>query len=132
MCKAVTTNETCSFPTCSRKAEHNHLCFLHKIYSDVPQVKEKPKPIAAHSSKRAKYQREYVKIVKEMLEENPLCEIKEEGCQILATGLHHQRKRSPATLLDRRYLKRSCDSCNSWAEIYPKEAIEKGHSVSKF
>ncbi len=70
--------------------------------------------------------------MKEMLAENPNCEIKEDGCQTKATGLHHQKKRSPATFLDKKFLKRACDNCNSWAELHPMEAIEKGHSISKF
>ena len=93
---------------------------------------KKPAPIAKQSDKRKVDQRAYVKIVKEMLAENPNCEIKEDGCKGKASGLHHMKKRSPATFLDRKFLKRSCDSCNSWAELHPLEAIEKGHSISKF
>lgn len=117
---------------CAGKVEHDGYCFNHKYLSDVPEVKAKVKPIAHHSKKRAKDQRAYRKIVQEMLEENPLCEIKEDGCQILATGCHHQRKRTPATILDKKYLKRSCDNCNTWCELFPVEAIEKGHSHTKF
>lgn len=84
------------------------------------------------SEKRKKDKKEYLKIVAEMLAENPLCEIKEKGCQILASGLHHQKKRSPATYLDKKFLKRACDCCQTWCEIYPVEAIKKGHSYSKF
>lgn len=97
-------------------------------------AEEKPKPqgIKKQSDKRKIDQKAYVKIVKEMLKENPNCEIKEEGCQGKASGLHHMKKRTPATFLDRQFLKRACDNCNAWAELHPLEAIEKGHSVSKF
>ncbi len=91
----------------------------------------KPNRIKNYGKKRAAQQREYRKVVKEMLEENNLCEIKEDGCTVIATGLHHQKKRSPKTMLDKQYLKRSCDNCNYWCEEHPKEAIEKGHSVSR-
>ena len=122
----------CTFPLCSRIAEHKGMCFLHKIYSVTDVEKEKPKPVAYQSDKRKEDQKEYRKIVKEMLAETPNCEIMETGCQGKATGLHHQKKRSPATLLDKRFLKRACDSCNLWCEIHPLEAIDKGHSISKF
>lgn len=97
----------------------------------TPKVEKAKKPIKQRSEKRVKEQKEYVKIVKEMLTENPNCDIKEDGCQTVATGLHHLRKRSPATWLDKRWLKRACDNCNSWVELHPLEAIEKGHSISK-
>lgn len=95
-------------------------------------VEEKPKKgIAKVSDKRKVDQRAYVKIVKELLSENPNCEIKEDGCQGKASGLHHMKKRSPATFLDKKFLKRACDNCNAWCEIHPLEAIEKRHSISK-
>ncbi len=98
----------------------------------APVEDKKVKPIAKRSEKRKVDQREYVKIVKAMLAENPNCEIKEDGCQVKASGLHHMKKRSPATFLDKQFLKRACDNCNSWAELHPLEAIKKGHSLSKF
>ena len=105
---------------------------LAKKNGAVTVDRKKAAPIAKRSDKRKVDQKEYVKIVASMLKENPLCEIKEDGCQIKASGLHHQKKRSPATFLDKQFLKRSCDSCNSWAELHPLESIEKGHSISKF
>ena len=98
----------------------------------VKKDKSKPYKIPVMSAKRKANQKDYVTIVKEMLSINPNCDIKQDGCQIKATGLHHQKKRSPATFLDKRYLIRACDSCNSWAELYPLQAIEKGISLSKF
>lgn len=96
-----------------------------------PQPIKVVKPVQIYSAKRAKQQIEYVAIVEEMLKENPYCDIKEEGCTKLATGLHHMKKRSPDTITDRNFLKRACDNCNSWCELFPLEAIAKGHSVSK-
>lgn len=97
-----------------------------------PDVKKTMKAIPKQSEKRKADQKEYVKIVKAMMLENPNCEIKEDGCQTKASGLHHMKKRSPATFLDKKFLKRACDSCNSWAELHPLEAIKRGHSISKF
>lgn len=97
----------------------------------------RPQPIKVavqpkvYSQKRAKQQIEYVAIVEEMLKENPYCEIREEGCENIATGLHHQKKRSPDTITDKRFLIRACDSCNAWCELHPLEAIAKGYSISK-
>lgn len=97
-----------------------------------PAAPKEQKPIAKKSAKRKIDHKAYLKIVKEMLKENPNCEIKETGCEGKATGLHHMKKRSPATYLDRAYLKRSCNNCNLWCELHPLEAIQKGHSASKF
>lgn len=96
-----------------------------------PAEKKKQQPIAKMSAKRKVEQRQYKKIVDEMLVINPNCEIKEMGCQGKASGLHHQKKRTPATFLDKRFLKISCDNCNLWCELHPLEAIQKGHSISK-
>lgn len=96
-----------------------------------PQKTVVVKPVKYLSPKREKQQREYIQIVEEMLKENPYCEIKEEGCQKIATGLHHQKKRTPATITDKRYLIRACNACQMWCELNPLEAIVKGHSVSK-
>lgn len=98
----------------------------------APDEKKDGKPIQNKSDKRKVVDKEYRKIVKEMLKENPNCEIKETGCTKIATGLHHMKKRTPATLLDKRFLKRSCNNCNLYVELHPLEAIEKGHSISKF
>lgn len=84
-----------------------------------------------YSLKRQKVNREYLKIVVEMMAESNECEIKEEGCSFFASGLHHKKKRSPATITDRRFLIRACDNCNEWCERNPKQAIEKGYSISK-
>lgn len=114
--------------------ESNYLIERRKrmLGISAPPEKEKLKAIAKQSDKRKVDQKAYRKIVKEMLAENPNCEIKEEGCEKVATGLHHQKKRTPATFLDKRYLIRSCNNCNLWVELHPLEAIEKGYSLSKF
>ena len=122
----------CQFPLCKRISNHDGYCFHHKMYSSKPVVKKAQKGIAKVSEKRKAEQKEYVKIVAEMLAENPDCAIKETGCQTIASGLHHQRKRTPATFLDKRFLIRACSNCNLWVELHPLEAIAKGHSLSKF
>jgi len=88
-------------------------------------------PVNQVSPKRKEDKKEYIKIVKQMMAESDLCEIKEDGCTGKASGLHHMKKRSPDTYLDKRFLKRACDNCNYWAELNPLEAIKKGHSISK-
>lgn len=122
----------CIWPLCERKAVHDELCIRHKMYSKKDLVKKGPEKIQQLSDKRKDIQKEYVKIVKEMLNENPYCEIRVEGCQGKATGAHHQKKRTPATILDRRFLIRACNWCQKWCELHPLEAIDKGFSVSKF
>ena len=97
-------------------------------------VKEEKKPvrISIMSVKRMAQQRLYRKIVKEMIEEDPRCEIKAPGCTGIAEGLQHKVKRSTKNLLNRKNLLRSCSSCNTWIENNPLEAIAMGVSDSKF
>ena len=125
------TIQHCQFPICPIHSNSKY-CIRRAVGSLVPDVIKKVYNIPPRSKKRIVEQKEYVAIVKEKLAENDKCDIKEEGCQIFASGLHHQKKRSPATFLDVKFLKRSCDNCQTWCEIFPLEAIAKGHSVSKF
>ena len=128
----ITLSDTCNFPLCKSKEERHGYCISHAKYFAGPKVKKLPIGVNKVSDKRKVEQKQYVQIVKEMIDEDPLCSIKEDGCQILATGLHHQKKRSPATFLDQNFLIRACDNCNSFCELFPLEAIAKGYSISKF
>lgn len=124
-------SESCKFPTCERHPEKNGYCIGHRIYAGEQQVKEPKKQIARQSEKRKEDHKAYLKIVKEMMKVSDRCDIKEVGCTGKATGLHHKKKRSPATLLDKTLLIRACNNCNLWVENNPQEAIDKGYSVSK-
>jgi hypothetical protein len=121
----------CDFPLCTYPAGHDGYCIHHSKHFGVKEVKVK-KGIAKMSAKRKMDVVEYRKIVKRKLKESNLCEIKEKGCGKIATGLHHQKKRTPATYLDERFLIRACNNCNTWVELHPLEAIKKGYSLSKF
>lgn len=121
----------CTFPLCKQNEYKNGLCINHhRIYGSV-DVKKAAAPIEDKSAKRKEQQKEYVKLVKEMLKEDNRCEIKAEGCTGIAQGLHHVQKRSAKNLLDRNNLKRACNHCNTWIEQHPLEAIEMGVSKSK-
>jgi hypothetical protein len=122
----------CEYPLCSRITERNGFCFLHATHFAGAKPSKEQKKIAARSDKRVKDQKEYVKIVKSMLAENPNCEIKMEGCQTKATGLHHKQKRGPKNFLDRANLMRSCDNCQLFVELNSKTALSKGFTISRF
>lgn len=102
-----------------------------ECFGQKPELqKEQPKPIAKKSAKEKVNHREYKKIVKEMLAEDPNCEIKvPDVCTQLAEGLHHMKRRG-SNLLNRKYLKRACNACNVWCENNPVESIELGMSLS--
>lgn len=130
--QTTNTNTGCVFPLCKfNQDKGSDFCLHHRKHFGAPDIKEK-KAIPKKSAKRKEEDKEYKKIVKELLAENPNCQIKETGCTTKASGLHHQKKRTPSTLLDKRYLIRACNNCNLWAELNPMEAIKKGHSHSKF
>jgi 5-methylcytosine-specific restriction endonuclease McrA len=77
-----------------------------------PAKKTEVCAIPKQSEKRKKEQKEYVKIVKEMLLENKECSVKSPECTGGAQGLNHKQKRSPKNFLDRANLERSCNACN--------------------
>lgn len=95
------------------------------------EKKDHKKSINKQSDKRKEEQKQYRKIVKEMMAISDKCEIKKTGCTGKATGLHHKQKRTPKNFLLKTNLLRACNSCNTWVENNPIEAIEKGFSISK-
>lgn len=81
------------------------------------------------SNQRKEDEKEYKKIVKEMLLENDRCELNTPVCTGAAQGLHHQKRRG-SNYLNRKYLLRSCNACNGYVERNPKYAVEHGLSLS--
>lgn len=114
------------------KSKESALKFLSDAGIIEKKEAKKTKPIAKKSDKRKVEDKELKKITKLMLEENDKCEMNLPGCTGTAIELHHMKKRSPATITDKLYLKRSCRSCNSYAEQFPLQAIDLGASFSKF
>jgi len=94
---------------------------------------KKPVNIKPLSDKRQKMQVEYRKIVKEMLSENKMCEMKIPGvCTGAAEGLDHIQKRTSKNLLERTNLRRACNACNLSKENHPKLADQLGLTKSRF
>lgn len=103
-----------------------------KMFSTVqPEIKKVRTVIAKKSAKRKTEDKEYKKIVKEMMAESDRCELSTPVCIIKAQGLHHMKKRGK-NLLNKEFLKRACNPCNLFLEENPLYAIEKGLSLSKF
>lgn len=88
------------------------------------------KRISPRSKKTQQLYVERRKLVAEMLEGMPRCEMRP-GCTRIAVCLHErwQRGRSGDTahaILCRANVVRSCAECNSWASDHPAEAEELG------
>jgi hypothetical protein len=128
----ITETGYCIFPLCGDIEERDGFCISHAKYFAGPKPEKAKTKIAAKSEKRKADQKEYVKIVKAMLLENPNCEIREPGCQGKATGLHHKQKRGPKNFLLRVNLVRSCSSCNMWVELNSEKSLLSGLTVSRF
>jgi len=119
----------CNFPNCKSRAVNGGYCIGHAKMMGTPKPEKTKTPIPKKSDKRIKEEREYKKIVKEMLAESNLCEMKTPDCTKIATGLQHKKRRN-ANYFNRKYLIRSCDGCNGWAERNPLKALEMGIAVS--
>lgn len=83
------------------------------------------------SKKRAKENRQYLKLRAVFLLENPVCKVKGNGCKGRATEVHHAAGRIGNLLLNTDYFIQICDNCHRWVELNPKEAKLKGYSVSR-
>ena len=89
---------------------------------------ETKKPIAKMGAKMKDNMKAYRKIVKEMLEQDDRCQLNTPVCSLKAQGLHHQKRRG-SNLLNRKYLLRACNLCNTFLENNVKYSLENGLSI---
>lgn len=90
------------------------------------------KPIAPRSAKRAKQEREYLKLRTEFLNEHSLCQAKLPGiCTVHSTDVHHMKGRIGSLLTDVDNFLSVCRSCHNWIELHPIEAKELGFSKNR-
>jgi len=130
--KETVMSDTCQFPGCCFHGEKNNYCIRHQIYAGTPIVKDKPKPIAKESKKRAAENRKYRKEVGQELEADPRCHVGSPDCTGFAEGMNHKQKRSPKNLRLKKNLENCCNACNGYIEKNPVWAKENGHQVSRF
>lgn len=121
----------CQFPTCTRHAQSNGMCVSHKIYADAKIEKTVFKNLPGKSDKKKITDKEYKKIVSQYFSISNKCEIHSPVCTKIMEGLHHMKKRGEF-LMDKRFLKRSCNACNSFLEANTDWGIENGFILSKF
>lgn len=97
-----------------------------------PKPEKKPTRIKPMSKKRQIKQREYRKIVDEMLKKDNRCKVKSPVCTGKAQGLHHLVKRSPKNMMDPKNLIPCCNACNLFLETDVEWGVEHGFVKSKF
>jgi len=85
--------------------------------------------IRFRSVKRQRQEREYARLRKWYLEENPICEVK--GCKNWATEVHHKKGRVGSLLTDATYFLAVCQPHHNYIESHPAEAKEHGYSLSR-
>ncbi len=83
------------------------------------------------SKKRAKQYRDYSKVRKDFLLENPYCQARIPGCMIEATEVHHSKGKIGDMLTDINNFVAICRSCHGWVETHPAKAKEMGLSKSR-
>ncbi len=108
----------------------------HYVSGDVCPICEErlfPKKVKVtkinrRSDKRAKQEREYIKLNKEFLEVNMWCAVYP---FLRATQVHHKKGRIGKLLTDVRYFLQVSDEGHDEINRRPKWAIEKGYSLSR-
>lgn len=83
------------------------------------------------SVKRAAQNRKYLKLRKQFLEDNPICQAGLEGCTIQATTIHHSRGRIQDRLTDVKDFLGCCMNCHGIIENEPIMAKQNGFSKSR-
>jgi len=85
--------------------------------------------IRSRSKKRAKAEREYLKLRKDFLSGNPMCQVK--GCGMPADDVYHRAGRSGDRLTDVSLFLAVCRAHHNYIEDHPIEAKEHGYSLSR-
>jgi hypothetical protein len=101
-------------------------CYLKKCVKRKPTVPRKPIP--ARSSKKIDQDKEYTKLRKKFLNDNPMCEAHLMDCLQKATEVHHKKGRTGDLYLDVQYFLAICNSCHRKITDDSKMAIELGLS----
>lgn len=125
----------CEWPTCNESVfPGKKHCFLHNKVYGTATSKPKTEPIAKQSDSEKDRHKEYKPLRKEFLSrpENLRCALKMEGCQGIATEVHHTRGREGDQLTNVSDWLASCRHCNGEVEKKHQEAKEKGLKKSKF
>jgi hypothetical protein len=94
-------------------------------------AKTPKKPIRKFGVKRAIKNREYLKLRKEYLELNPICQAREPGCTYEATTIHHKKGRLGSLLTDFNNFLGVCMGCHQIIERAPIYAKKKGYSLDR-
>jgi hypothetical protein len=86
-------------------------------------------PVNKVSPKRAGQVAEYVKLKRGYLALYPMCEVND--CDLRSVEIHHQGGKEGERLTDVNYFMAVCRPHHDEFTEHSKEAIEKGHSVSR-
>lgn len=97
-----------------------------------PDPKKGKKPIPKKSEKRKTEDKEYRKLVKELIGKDGRCQVNSPKCTGKAQGLNHKQKRSPKNLLKKDNVTPCCNACNLYIELNGEWAKKNGHFVSRF
>lgn len=118
----------CSWSICnSERIYRDGYCYDHWRLTGGKDVPKKKEPIKKISDKRKPLQKEYKKLVREMLGTNNKCEVKSPVCSGIAQGLNHKEKRSERNLTNPNNVERCCNACNLFIETNIDWALENGH-----
>lgn len=86
-------------------------------------------PVKKVTEKRAKQNREYLKMREDFLIQYPVCQVKD--CQKKSAHVHHRRGRQNDLLTNPEWFLAICEDHHIYYTEHSKEAIEKGISVSR-
>lgn len=103
----------------------------HPKYLKRTPIEKKPYEIPKQSKKRAKQNREYLRLRKQFLTDNPMCEAKLTGCTGVATTCHHSKGRIGDLLTDTEHFVALCMPCHHQVETQPEMAKQLGLSKSR-
>lgn len=93
-----------------------------KEISDGTFKPKQPKAIKARSDKRAKQEKEYLKIRKDYLEFFDTCQARIKCLGAKSTEVHHKAGRVGELLTDEFNFIAICHDCHVWAELNPEQA----------
>lgn len=125
--------KTCSHYNCSYPVFSKGLCMSHwrgKYATRIPAYKsvDANNSIPKISNKHAAELKIYYQLRDNFLKERTECEIRKQGCWIVATQVHHDRGRGKYLLVVSTWKAVCSGPCHGEITDHSKEAIEDGHS----
>lgn len=118
--------QNCQISSCPNHGQYARRCgHMSETFTPI-------RSIAKESDSKKEQLKIYRPLARKFITTHKKCELKMDGCEKESACVHHLKGRNGDLLLDQKFWKASCLSCNLQVEIKDAEARSKDLKLSKF